>query len=156
MNRLAGKILVKQIAPRIRSALPNAVPRVGAEDVAELVQDALAMAARILASATARGRAVSPGNVAYFAIGLAKAGRRSTGTSKTDALAPGTQLRGRSHVCSLEEPLYSAAGMEPLTLGEVLASEAEDPSVTAARNLDWQAFADTLDEMGRAILECMA
>jgi DNA-directed RNA polymerase specialized sigma24 family protein len=38
----------------------------------------------------------------------------------------------------------------------VLECEAEDPSATGARNLDWQAFAATLDELAQAILEYLA
>ena len=45
---------------------------------------------------------------------------------------------------------------DTFTLGDVLASEAEDPSETAARNLDWQAFLATLDDRTRAILNCLA
>src|SRR3954451_7924138 len=98
MSPLAGEMLVQEIAPRIRSALPHTVPRIGAEDVEELVQDALAMAAQILVSAGAKGKSVTPGNVAFYAICLAKAGRRSTGFSKTDVLHSGTQLNRRAHV----------------------------------------------------------
>ncbi|MEN9576919.1 MAG: hypothetical protein RL514_4774 [Verrucomicrobiota bacterium] len=38
----------------------------------------------------------------------------------------------------------------------MLTSEAEDPSETAARNLDWQAFVATLDARTLAILSCLA
>ena len=43
-----------------------------------------------------------------------------------------------------------------MTLGDVLASDAEDPSETAARNLDWEALVATLDEKALAVLHCMA
>ena len=43
-----------------------------------------------------------------------------------------------------------------MTLGDVLASDAEDPSETAARNLDWQALVATLDERALAVLHSMA
>src|ERR1022692_956292 len=63
----------------------------------------------------------------------------------------------RCRVMSLEEPVkYEEGSEEPLVLGEVLASEAEDPSATGARNLDWQAFTATLDELARTILQCLA
>jgi hypothetical protein len=76
---------------------------------------------------------------------------------KSDALHPAAQLTGRSRVISLEEPVRHEEGSEePLLLGEVLASEAEDPAETGARNLDWQAFMATLDELARAILDCLA
>jgi hypothetical protein len=44
---------------------------------------------------------------------------------------------------------------EHLTLEEVLCSEAEDPSLTAARNLDWQALSSRLDPKTKAALECL-
>ena len=42
MSPQAGLMLVEEIAPRLRSAIPNAVRRVGAEDSEELVQDGIA------------------------------------------------------------------------------------------------------------------
>jgi DNA-directed RNA polymerase specialized sigma24 family protein len=151
------QLLVQEIAPRLRSAVSHSVPQVGADDVGELVQDGLALAATLLASAEARGKQVSAGNVSYYAAKLVRQGRRSTGQSTTDVLSPRTQITGRSRVVSLEEPVkYEEGSEEPLVLGEVLASEAEDPSATGARNLDWQAFTATLDELARTILQCLA
>ncbi len=70
---------------------------------------------------------------------------------------PATQMAGRSRMHSLEEIVgYDEVSGEPLILGEVLASEAEDPSATGARNLDWQAFVKTLDELALGILEYLA
>jgi hypothetical protein len=51
---------------------------------------------------------------------------------------------------------YEEGSDEPLVLGEVLSCEAEDPSATASRNLDWQTFVATLDELAQAILEYLA
>jgi DNA-binding NarL/FixJ family response regulator len=45
---------------------------------------------------------------------------------------------------------------EPLVLHDVLASEAENPAMTAARNIDWRLFISTLDKPALAILTCMA
>lgn len=156
MSPLAGAMLQEQIAPRIRSTLPRFFAPLGSEDQEELAQDALAMAAGILASAEAKDKSVSAGNVAYYATKLLKAGRRSTGFSRTDAMHPGTQLHGRSQVRSLEEPLGAEEGEEGLLLGDVLATEADDPSQSGARNLDWQALLGTLDEKARSILNCIA
>jgi len=157
MSPHAGEMLIQEVAPRIRS-LTKTLQKVGVDDREEIYQDALAFAASLIASLEARGKQlVTPGNVAFFAVRLVvKAGRRSTGSSKTDVLHPGTQLSGRSRVHSLEEPVYDEGTQEPLTLGEVLASEAEDPSVTGARNLDWHALLSTLDEKARHILKCLA
>jgi len=157
MSPLAGTMLVEEIAPRLRASLPHAVPKVGSEDHDELIQDATAMAARILTSAEARGKAPTPGNVAFYALRSVQAGRRSTGATSTDVMHPGTQLRGRSRLRSLEEPVgWEDESGETLTLGEVLASEAEDPSVTAARNSDWKALVGLLDEKARSILNCLS
>jgi len=150
-------MLVEEIAPRLRASLPNAVPGVRAEDREELAQDATAMAAGILASAERRGKSFTPGNIAFYAICLAKSGRRSTGSTRTDVFHPGTQLRGRSRLRSLEEPVgWEDESGEPLVLGEVLSAEAADPSMSGARNHDWQALLPTLDEKARAVLECLA
>ena len=140
MSPQTGELLVNEVAPRIRSSLVG-VNKIGSEDPEELEQDAVAMAAGLLESIEARGKQVTPGNVAYFAIKQIRQGRRSTGFFKSDALHPAAQVSGRSRVVSLEEPVKCEEGSEePLVLGEVLACEAEDPSATGARNLDWQAF----------------
>ncbi len=47
---------------------------VGADDIGELVQDGIAIAATLLASAEARGKQVSAGNVSYYASGLVRSG----------------------------------------------------------------------------------
>ena len=99
----------------------------------------------------------APATSPYYATKLVRQGRRSTGQNSTDVLSPRTQIAARCRVVSLEEPVkYEEGSEEPLVLGEVLASEAEDPSVTGARNLDWQAFTATLDELARTILQCLA
>jgi DNA-directed RNA polymerase specialized sigma24 family protein len=151
------QLLVEEIVPRIRGSVSNAVPQVGADDVAELVQDGIAIAATLLVSAEARGKKVSAGNISYYATKLVRQGRRSTGQSTTDVMSPRTQMVARCRVVSLEEPVkYEEGNEEPLALGEVLACEAEDPSATGARNLDWRAFIETLDELARTILQCLA
>jgi hypothetical protein len=156
MSPQTGELLVNEVAPRIRSSLPG-VHTIGAEDPEELEQDAVAIAAGLLASIEARGKQVTAGNVAYYAVKQIRQGRRSTGFFKTDAHHPAAQVSGRSRVVSLEEPVkYEEGSEEPLLLGEVLASEAEDPSATAGRNVDWATFVATLDELARAILLCLA
>jgi DNA-directed RNA polymerase specialized sigma24 family protein len=150
------QLLVEEIAPRIRSQAHSFVP-VGSDDREEQCQDAVAIAAQLLHSVEARAKAgVSASNIAYFAIKSVKQGRRSYG-SKPDPLHPVAILSGRSRVVSLQESVrYEEGSDEPLVLGEVLECEAEDPSATGARNLDWQAFAATLDELAQAILEYLA
>ena len=57
-------MLLRQIIPRIASAIPMAVSYVGSEDTQELIQDGTAMAAKILTTANKNGKKVTPANVA--------------------------------------------------------------------------------------------
>jgi hypothetical protein len=69
----------------------------------------------------------------------------------------GTQLDGSSSVLSFEEEVgYDPELDEPITLGQLLASEHEDPSMEAARNLDWELFLATHDYRYGVILKGMA
>src|SRR5437879_4250980 len=105
MSPFAGKLLVEEIVPRIRVSVLAGSIVVGADDHKELIQDAIATAATLLMSTEARAKKVTAGNIAFYAVGLVRQGRRSTGQSKTDVMHPGTQLAGRSHLVSLEQPL---------------------------------------------------
>ena len=150
------QMLVQEIAPRIRGSLSTAA-QVGADDPAELAQDGIALAAALLASAEARGKKVSAGNVAFYATRLLRQGRRSGGQSTTDVLSPRTQITGRCRLESIDQPI--AAGQaegDNLCLHDVLAAGSADPSQEAAKRLDWEAFIATLDELARTILQCLA
>ena len=58
----------------------------------------------------------------------------------------GTQLDANSSVVSFEEEVGWDPELDaPITLGELLASEHEDPSMVAARNVDWGVFIQTYD-----------
>ena len=48
MSPQAGFILQTQVLPRLRSAIPNVVHCVDAEDAQALIQDSIAMAVRML------------------------------------------------------------------------------------------------------------
>ena len=63
-------MLVQQIAPRIRSLLGNSAAQVGSDDIGELTQDGIAIAATLLTSAQARGKKVSAGTISYYAAKL--------------------------------------------------------------------------------------
>jgi hypothetical protein len=146
MSPAAGDLLVEHIAPRLRSAIPRVVQPVGAEDAEELVQDAIAMAAKLLHNVEAAGKTVTPGNIAYYCILHAKSGRRSGYAGRADALAVGTQLDSKSSVMSMEDEVgYDPELDEAVTLGDILASNREDPSMAAARNIDWELFIETHD-----------
>lgn len=156
MSPKAGWILVNQIVPRIAATVPRSSTPVGSEDAQELVQDAVALAARMLHLAEAKRKKVTPGNIAYYTIQHSKSGRRSVGNSMADVHGTGTQLSGKVRLTSLDEAVYTDENSgESLTLGDMFGLEAEDPSVTAARNLDWHTFLAAQNKRGRAIIQAM-
>ncbi len=153
MSPQAGQILVEQIAPRIRSAVPGCAKPVGAEDHEELVQDCIAMAAQMLHRVEEVGKTVTPGNIAYYAILHVKSGRRSYGAGRADAMAPGTQLDAKSSVLSMEEEVgYDPELDEAITLGQLLTADHDDPATIAARNSDWACFIAGHDNRYAAVL----
>jgi hypothetical protein len=136
MSPRAGFVLLEEIAPRLKAIIPHIKP-VGAEDAEELLQDALALAAKMLHDLEARGKTVTPGNVAYYTILHIRSGRRSYSAGRTDVMNAGTQLDGLSSVMSFEEP----AGFDPETgeeipLGDMLAGNEDDPAGAAARAVE--------------------
>jgi len=157
MSPRAGWLLVNEILPRLRSAVPLVAHCVGSEDPEELIGDATLHAARILHSAEQRGKTVSASSVAYFAIEHTRSGRRSCGNSASDVHGAATQLKGRSRLESLETVVAEAqeTGGEIWELHDVLSSEAEDPSVQAGRNLDWQTLMGSLSARERAVIGCI-
>ena len=158
MSSHADTVLIDEIVPRLRHMIPHHVSFVGAEDAEEVLQDATLMAARLLARARANGKQVTAGNISYYTMLHVRCGRRSHSAGRSDVMGTRTQIVGNSRVSSMEAPVASddASPEDPLTLGDVLASDAEDPSETAARNLDWQALVASLDERALAVLHCMA
>ena len=158
MSSHADTMLTDEIVPRLRHLIPHQVAFVGAEDAEEVLQDATLLAARLLARAQANGKTVTPGNIAYYTLLHVRSGRRSHSAGRSDVMGTRTQIVGHSRITSLEAPLAPDDEFpdDTFTLGDVLASEAEDPSETAARNLDWQAFAATLDSRMLAVLSCLA
>ncbi|MGH7973392.1 MAG: hypothetical protein ACREIC_32140 [Limisphaerales bacterium] len=156
MNPHAAEMLVEQIAPRIRSLLGNSVAQVGSEDIDELAQDGIAVAATLLTSAQARGKTVSAGTISYYAAKIVRQGRRSTGQSTTDVMHPATQIAGRSRMVSLDEPLGTEAESEDaLCLHDMLAARSADPGHEAAKRLDWQPLVAALDAKAREVLLCL-
>jgi hypothetical protein len=110
----------------------------------------------MLHSAEAAGKKVAASTVAYFAVKLTRSGRRSTHSSKTDAMSPGTQLSGRSRLTSFDEPLGFDDNGESITLGDLLAEDRDDPSQLAARNMDWDTFYGWQTHRGRKLLAVVA
>ncbi len=157
MTAQAGDLLVEQIAPRLRALVPRSVKPVGAEDTEELVQDAIVIGAQMLHRVEQSGKKFTPGNIAYYAVLHMRSGRRSQGSSRTDTMGTGTQLDHRSAVLSFEEEVgYDPELDAPITLGELLASEHEDPAIEAARNVDLELFLATHDYRYGVIIKGIA
>src|SRR6266404_6037252 len=156
MSPQAGEMLVQQIAPRIRSLLSNSVAQVGSDDIDELTQEGIALAATLLSSAQARGKKLSPGTVSYDAAKLVRQGRRSTGLSTTDVMHPATQIAGRSRMVSLDASIGTESEADViLCLHDVLAARSADPSQEAAKRLDWKPLVAALDSKSREVLLCL-
>jgi len=152
-------MLVQQILPLIAGAIHRGrVKFVGAEDGEELTQDCLALAAQQLDAAERKGQPYTPGTIAYYAIKNVKAGRRSTGSSTTDVMAPGTQLQGRAAIRSLDEPVTLAddGDQDDLDLHDLLASPGDDTAVAAARRLDWTGALQYMDARQEGVLRATA
>jgi len=146
MSPQAGVVLMQEIAPRLRSAIPQCVKTVGCEDHEELYQDGLALAANMLDRLEQRGKQVTPGNVAYYTILHLKSGRRSYSTGHTDVMGSATQISQNSMVLSFEEEVgYDAELDEAVRLEDMLTGSHDDPSTAGARNLDWEEFISTHD-----------
>ena len=154
MSPSENEVLLTQIVPRLRSAIPRSVRCIGSEDHEELLQDGTAMAAKILLNANRNGKSVSAGNVAYYTLQHLKSGRRSVGYSSVDVLASATQLTRSTHLDSLNEDINLASESEEvMPMCEAISLDHEDPSTKAARNLDWQLFVDSQDASNRLLLD---
>jgi hypothetical protein len=156
MSPNAGVLLCTEVVPRIHAAIPAAAKPIGAEDASELIQDTIAHAAALLHRAEAAGKQVAASTVAYFAVKLTRSGRRSTGSSATDVMHPGTQLAGRARMVSFDEPLGFDEAGESITLADVFDNKQDDPSMLAARNLDWETFIGKQTRRGRKLLAVVA
>ena len=148
--------MCSEIVPRIRATVPAAVKPIGAEDASELIQDTIAHAAAMLHRAEAAGKEVAASTVAYFAVKLIRSDRQSTGSSATDVMHPGTQLAGRARLVSFDEPLGFDEAGESITLADVFDNKQDDPSMLAARNLDWETFYGKQTRRGKRLLAVVA
>ena len=54
MTPETGALLLHEVAPRIRAAVPRSIRTVGCEDHEELIQDTICMAARLYENAERR------------------------------------------------------------------------------------------------------
>ena len=146
MSPQSGVVLLEEVLPRLRSAIPQCVRKVGAECDEELLADGVAMAASMLHNLEERGKTVTPGNVAYYCLLHLKSGRRSYSGGRTDVMGSGTQLDHSSMVLSMEEEVgYDPELDEAVRLEEMLTCSRDDPSMEAARNIDWEEFLGSHD-----------
>ena len=159
MSPQAGWILQEEVVPRLRSAIPRVVNCVGAEDPNELIQDATAMAARMIDRVEQQGKLgqITASNIAYYTIQHCKSGRRANGTSRVDIMASATQLSGVTRLHSLNEVVAEdECGVEIFELQDVISNDREDPATVAARQLDWDAFLDQLSHIEQLVVEFMS
>jgi hypothetical protein len=156
MSPQAEMLLLNEIQPRIQAAVGKGrVRMVGSEDTRELVQDGLCIAAKMLDAAETQGKAVTAGNIAFFAIQSLKSGRRFGYAGKSDVLSPGAMLAGHASVVSLDEP-RGEPDDDPdgeFTLHDVLAATGEDAGTAAGRRIDWDQALQTMDARTRGILQ---
>jgi len=157
MSPTSAYVLMEQVVPRLRSAIPVVCHCVYPEDQAELVQDSIAMACKLMHNVESKGKQVTPGNIAYYTIQHIKSGRRSTGSSVVDVHASQTQLNGTTRISSLDEVVASneECGGEIFTFNDVLSNDQEDPGTKAARKMDWESLLASLSLRDRAIIQFM-
>ena len=146
MSPRTGQMLLDGVRPIIRASLAKgAVKTVGSEDLQELEADGMAQAANMLESAEQAGKEVSPNSIAFYVLQSLRSGRRYGCASRTDAMAPSTQLDGHVALVSMDEPVYIAdldGDDDEVDLHSCLAATGEDPALQGSRELDWdQAFA---------------
>jgi hypothetical protein len=169
MSPKMGDMLVSDVVPRLRAAA-SSVAAIGHEDREELVADMTANAAKMIDSAERAGKKFSGGNIAFYASRAARSGRRSTGSSRSDALSPGAQLDRTVHLDHLDgAPDTGSAGSggeiadggcdSGAGLHEIVwpgGATPTDPSEEAARNLDWEAFIATRPRSQRIAILVLA
>ena len=159
MTATAGLLLMNRIMPLIAAAIARgAVKPTGVEDGEELQAEGCALAAALLDSAESRGKQVTASNIAYYALQQLKSGRRTSGTGRTDVMAPTTQLDGHAVVESLDSPLeiVDEDGTGEMTLHDCIGSSGEDVDVAAGRRMDWEMVLPRLDKRRRGILTATA
>jgi hypothetical protein len=159
MSPQTGCLLINEIAPRMR-ATARCLPKVGADDVEEVYQDGLAIAAKMLDNAEQNGKEVTAGNIVWHASKQLATGRRSTYAGRTDTMAPSTMLDGNSRIASLHGEVVSdqepGGGVESTPLTDLLVDTVEDPAMAAARNIDWAEFLSGLDALSRKMVVAFA
>ena len=155
MTAVAAEMLVSQIMPIIIGSIAGgAVRPIRSEDLTELQQDALALAARILDSAEQNGKTVPAKSVAYYSLKAIRSGRRSTSASRTDVMNPATELDGRCSLVSIDAPVGDAAEDDgEMSLHDILTTTGETSDTIAARELDWAELDSDLPDRHRTVVQ---
>jgi hypothetical protein len=159
MSPEAGWLLQHEICPRLCGAVPKSILCVGAEDHQELIADGVTMAAKMIDRVERQGKLgkVTASNISYYVLQHLKSGRRGNGSSTVDVLGSGTQLNGTTRLHSMHEVVsQSECGDEIFELQDVISNDYEDPSVQAARRMDWIAFLAGLNKMERLLVEFLS
>ena len=156
MSPVAEAMFMERVYPTIQGTVRKSVTPVGCEDVEELVQDTAVSACLGIESLEARGKAVLPSSVAWYAIQRARSGRRSMSASRRDVLAPGTAMDGDVSLLCLDLEMNDDGADEPMTLHDAVADRAEDPGTIARRQIDWAEFWGLLDDKERYVVRATA
>ena len=144
--------LLGEIEQRLRNSIPNYVPIVGCDDPEELLQDGVVIAINMHRRARKAGKKVTSSNLTHYALLHLRAGRRSTGYKKNDAMHPAAQINGHSRLQSMDATTYEDEYGQEYTLHDCLAAPVEDPATIAARRLDWDTVLNAADRTAKAIL----
>jgi len=153
---VAAEMLVREIMPRIASAVPRILKRGGSEDDSELIQDGAVQAVDAIESLETRGQPLYPASIAFYTLQRLKSGRRANYAGRADVLSPAAQLDGHSTLSSMDEGIATDDEGDGLTLHDVLAKHEEDPAQKAARQIDWSEIMAELDDRKLAILRATA
>ena len=156
MSPETSDMLMQHIVPAITATVPRTCRPVGSEDYAELVQDTILTAARMLDAAERAGKAVNPSSIVYYAVQTTRSGRRSQSSSGTDALGVLARFSDGSVPVSLyEDDRHDGDKSGKPSLLDLLASNSEDPASAAARRMDWAELEGQLDEREREVLSTL-
>ena len=153
MSPEAAMMLEQSIVPIISATVPRVCRPVRSEDPAELVQDTILTAARMIHAAECAGKPLIARSIAHYAIETTRSGRRALSNRRTDALGAGARMDARSIPVSIDGSGESGDGDGSTgSWLDLLADGGEDPSVAAARRLDWEELVRGLDARDREIL----
>lgn len=140
---MLDEMLVNEVVPRLRAGV-RTIPKIGAEDDEDIIQEATLMAARMMESAEKSGHEFTAGNISYFTLRGVRSGRRSGYAGRCDVYSPGCQIDGNARFEALDNEVDVDDELCG-TLHDVIHpfrpdDHEMDPAGEAARNLDWQAF----------------